>query len=1140
MKAGTRLGGLFGAQFFGAFNDNALKLLVTLLGFRALHSGAGLDASSVAAAQQSWTTQAFVIFTLPLMLFSLPAAALADRFSKRALLVGTKFLELAIVLAMSIVLFADSSAGTAALILLGAMGLQSALFSPAKYGILPELLPRERLAEGNAQLELWTFVAIVAGTAAGGILLDAFPQQVFVAPLLLAGLSLVGLVLALRIPRVPAAARGSEGFGATISGAWRAIRAERRLWLTVLGQATFWGFASLLSQNLLVWGKSDLGFSDTTSGLPLAVLVVGIGVGSVLAGRLSRGRIELGLIPIGALGLTLSTLAFGLFAPGAFGTFAWMLPIGLASGLLLVPLDALLQDLAPSTRRGAVIALTNVACFGGVLLGSLAAGGLANAGLDTRWIFVVAALAMLAATVWALYLLPIAFCRMIAVLITKTVYRQTVRGRANVPETGPALLVPNHVTFADGLFIAASIDRPIRFVVDAPWFESKLFGWLLRTIRAIPISTTEGPKATLRSLQKAGEALDDGELVCIFAEGQLTRTGAMLPFKRGLERIVKGRDVPVIPTWLGGLWGSVFSYERSRFVWKRPKRIPYPISVDFGAPLPSSTPFAELRRAVADLGTEAAMLEKREAPHAAYLRMARRSPRLELMCDTSGKRLRARRSLAATIALARALRPEWDGCDRVAILLPPSVGGALANLAAAFAGKTSVNLNYTAGPAGIASACRQAEVGRVLTSRAFVEKAKLELPDSVEPFYIEDVAERIGGGAKLWAAMLARLAPCRVVERACGAQRRVDPDDVATVIFSSGSTGEPKGVELLHRNLAANLDQATQVLRLSQRDRLLGVLPFFHSFGYLALWLTAREGIGCAFAPNPLDAATVGKLVEGEHLTLMIGTPTFLQLYARRIEPGQFGSLRMVVAGAEKLRASVADLFEQRFGIRPLEGYGATECSPVIAVNVHDFRAPGLYQQGSKAGSVGQLLPGMSARVVDPDDGHELGVGEAGLLLVRGPNVMKGYLGRPEATAEVLRDGYYATGDIAKLDEAGFVTITDRLSRFSKIGGEMVPHVRVEDALHEAAGVLDRVFAVTAIPDDKKGERLVVVHCWDADRVAELPEALVEAGLPNLFVPRADDFVAVDALPLLGSGKLDLRALREIASEKLGKVTASG
>jgi acyl-[acyl-carrier-protein]-phospholipid O-acyltransferase/long-chain-fatty-acid--[acyl-carrier-protein] ligase len=457
----------------------------------------------------------------------------------------------------------------------------------------------------------------------------------------------------------------------------------------------------------------------------------------------------------------------------------------------------------------------------------------------------------------------------------------------------------------------------------------------------------------------------------------------------------------------------------------------------------------------------------------------------------------------------------------------------LVNVAAPLCGKTSVNLNYTVGKSGLETAVRLASLRTIVTSRVFVEKAKLELPDGPSIVWLEDVARSIGTGQKLAASLLALCAPARLIERACGQDTPLTMDDLATIIFSSGSTGEPKGVMLSHFNIDANAQGANQVLHLYQDERVLGILPFFHSFGYLVFWLAMFKNVGIVFHPSPLDVTAIGELVLRYRVTFLVTTPTFLQLYLRRCTPEQFSSLRVVLTGAEKLPARLAQAFEDRFGIEPIEGYGVTECAPVIAVNCPDFRAAGYFQPASRRGTVGQPLPGVSVQIVDPDNFASLPPDTPGMLLVKGPNVMRGYLGREDLTANALHDDWYITGDIAKLDEDGFLTITDRLSRFSKIGGEMVPHGRVEEALQQAADADTQVFAVTGIPDEKKGERLAVLHTLDEARIPEILSQLAADGLPNLFTPSRANFVKVEALPLLGTGKMDLRGLKRIAMERL-------
>jgi acyl-[acyl-carrier-protein]-phospholipid O-acyltransferase/long-chain-fatty-acid--[acyl-carrier-protein] ligase len=413
-----------------------------------------------------------------------------------------------------------------------------------------------------------------------------------------------------------------------------------------------------------------------------------------------------------------------------------------------------------------------------------------------------------------------------------------------------------------------------------------------------------------------------------------------------------------------------------------------------------------------------------------------------------------------------------------------------------------------------------------VSSRAFLEKVKMEVPANV--VFLEDLAGKRGGLARIGDLIAALVFPPRLLLRSIGG-KEVGVDDVVTVIFSSGSTGEPKGVMLTHFNIISNIQSVSQVLDMNASQRILGILPFFHATGYTGgLWAPLLTGVGAVYHVNPLDARTVGELVKRHGVTILFATPTFIHGYARRCDPGDFGSLRYVIVGAEKLTPAVAELFARRFGIEPMEGYGCTEASPMIGVNVPDYRGPGMFQVGWKRGTVGRPLPGVSVRIVDPETGAPLPAGREGMLLAKGPNIMKGYLGDPELTARVLRDGWYSTGDIALVDEDGFITITDRLSRFAKIAGEMVPIIKIEAALHEALGLTDQTFSVTSVPDPAKGERLAVIHTVPEEKLDELFEKLPRWDLPNLWVPRREAFVRVEEIPRLATGKVDLKKVREI------------
>jgi len=455
----------------------------------------------------------------------------------------------------------------------------------------------------------------------------------------------------------------------------------------------------------------------------------------------------------------------------------------------------------------------------------------------------------------------------------------------------------------------------------------------------------------------------------------------------------------------------------------------------------------------------------------------------------------------------------------------------------AILGKVSVNLNYTSSADNVRSAIRQCNIRHVLTSRLFTAKMKLEVGPGTELVYLEDFRKEVTTFQRLRAFLTILLLPAFVLDKWVFRLGNHVPDNLGTVIFSSGSTGEPKGVMLSHRNLAANVESMIQAIDPGPKDRILGILPFFHSFGYtVTIWVPLLVGASVVYHPDPRQALEIGQLCRTYRCTLFLATPTFLRFCLRRCEPGDFATLRILICGAEKLPQSLAQEFFQKFGVMPLEGYGCTELSPVAAANVPDWSGTGARQLGNKPGTIGRPIPGVAARIVDPNTFEPLPAEKEGLLLIYGGNVMMGYLGNSEATQRAIRDGWYVTGDIGKFDEDGFITLTGRLSRFAKIGGEMVPLERIEEELHAILGANERVCAVTSVPDEKRGERVVVLHLpLNGAEVRGLCQQLTERGLPSLGLPGERDFFQIAEMPVLGSGKLDLKRIKELALEKAAK-----
>ena len=908
----------------------------------------------------------------------------------------------------------------------------------------------------------------------------------------------------------------------------------------------FWFLGSLLFSTIVVYGPDVLHVGQAKTSYLNATLAVGIGIGSMVAGWLSGNKIEYGLIPLGSIGMTCTGLFLGAMHHGLWGSALLLGSLGFWAGFYAVPVNALIQHRPPESNKGGIIAAANLLSFVGIALSAGVYYIFTNfIHLDPREVILAASVITGVGTVYVLMLLPEWFGRLILFFLTHTIYRVKVIGRENFPDKTGALLVCNHMSFADAALLIASTDRPIRFVMYQGIYDNPIVKPFAKMIKAIPISDELHPRDMIQSLHTASEALRQREIVCIFAEGQITRTGQLLPFRRGLERIMKDVNVPIIPVSLDGIWGSIFSFERGRFLWKRPRHIPYPVTVTFGKPMASTSSALEIRSEVQEL--QAMAFERRrhgmKTLDRAFVRSARLHPFRFMMADGKYPKVSFGSALVKTMFIARRLRSQIGREPMVGMLLPPSVGGALANYALMLLGRVPVNLNYTSSSEILASCASQCNLEVVITSKAFVER----FPNLIIPgrtLFLEDALSNPLLSEKLTALALAWLTPSAMAEESvrraatisrpaiAQTQRTESPvDSLATIIFSSGSTGDPKGVMLTHFNIVSNIQQVSQVFMLGRRDKILGILPFFHSFGFMAaLWLPAVNGVGVVYHPNPLDAQVIGELVKRYKVTFMVATPTFLQTYIRRCPPESFGSLQYVLVGAEKLPERLAQAFEDTFGIRALEGYGCTECSPVVTVNGRDFRAPGFLQVAAKRGKIGHPLPGVTVKVVDIETCRPLALGESGMLLVKGPNVMKGYLGKPEKTAEVLNNGWYTTGDVAMVDEDGFVTITDRLSRFSKIGGEMVPHIRIEEKLHDLAGSAEQIFSVTSLPDEKRGERIAVITTLSDEALTPVLEKLSQCDLPAIWKPKGNLFFHTDKLPTLGTGKTDLRGVRELAS----------
>ena len=714
------------------------------------------------------------------------------------------------------------------------------------------------------------------------------------------------------------------------------------------------------------------------------------------------------------------------------------------------------------------------------------------------------------------------FCRP----LVRCFYRVTALGLENLP-SGGFLLLPNHISWVDAIVLQLACPRPIRYVIDEEYYHKPILHSLLRVLGCIPINTHHSHPA----VRLATEKIADGEIVCVFPEGRLERTGVLLRLQRGYELIARHANAEVVPVWLDQLWGSIFSFQGGKFFRKLPKRVRYPVTIAFGKPLKADDAnVATVREELLKLGefcfSRRPSLDRHLAEEC--VRGLKRRPFATAVIDgLDHSTLSRSKLLGAAAALSRFLRRQFAD-ERIAIVLPANKGSMMANLAVTLAGKVPVDLNFTIGRAANESCCGRANLRVAISATQFMERIK-DFPWPERVLKLDELMPRMKRQIIFW-WLISILLPARLLLQLLQIPKEGGHTE-AVLLFTSGTTGEPKGVVVSHRNVVGNVSQFRQLLDAKKNDAILASLPFFHTFGStVTLWYPLIEGVRIVTYPNPLEAARCAALIERYKLTFLLATPTFLRVYLRKAQPHQLRSLRLTIAGAEKLPLDLARHFEERFGKRVFEGYGLTETAPVVSVNLPE-PLPNV-EPTSRLYSVGRMAPGIAAEIREAETDRKLSLHETGMLWLRGVNIFEGYLHDPKQTAEVLRDGWLKTGDIGRFDEDGFLYIEGRLSRFSKIGGEMVPHEAVENKIVDLLGLSgrdERPLAVVGVQDEAKGEALVLLSAVDVD-LGELRKELHEAGIPNLWIPK--HVQRVESIPVLASGKLDLKKCKELVPER--------
>jgi len=1181
------------AIFLNAFVDLGHKILIQNTLFK-MHDGSDLVI---------FTAIINALILLPFIMLFIPAGAVSDRVPKHKVMRLSAWV--AVLLTLLITLSYALGWFWFAFGMTFLLAAQSAFYSPAKLGYIKGFFGKQHLAEANGLAQAIAIVAILAGTFIFSILFELwFPenavskgevlQSLVLAGGLLVANSVLELVMVYRLPNIdkvqatPVADVKPSQFPPTslFARSVSSVLQESSIRLSIIGLAMFWSVGQVMLAAFPAFAKESLGEMNTIviQGI-LAATGIGIALGSIIAGRCSKNYIETGLIPIGAVGLSMGLLLLPSLDSAVTLAINFLF-IGTMGGLFIIPLNALIQYHAKDSDLGKTLAANNLIQNIAMLsfLGLTVAFSLYD--IASQQLLQLIAVIALAGGIYTVVTLPQSLVRFGLGFVMSRHYKVDVQGMQNIPQKGGVLLLGNHISFVDWAIIQIACPRPVHFVMEKSIYDRWYLQWFLKLVGCIPIQAGAQSKTALTEI---AALLDAGKVVCLFPEGTLSRTGNMSTFRKGYERAIaltgqqdKDNTPPIctspictspiciVPFYLHGLWGSQFSRSSTRIKSTRSAGYTRDVMIAFGEAMSKDTSTDVLKRRVFDLSIHAwdAHIHTQSNIAATWIdRVKSQGDSRPAITDMlMGRQLSASKALAAASAIAKRIRSHTSE-QNVGVLLPTSAGGVLTNMATLLAGKTIVNLNYTASTDAIAVAIAQAKISTIYTSARFIKKLNdkgiplAPVLENVQLVYVEELMQSISRAEMIARWLVVKVTPAVLLKPLL--LTAVPSDATAAILFSSGSEGLPKGVQLSHQNIIANVKQVADVLNTQDDDVVMASLPLFHAFGLtVTQFMPLLEGLPMVCHADPTDVFGVAKAIAKNRVTLLCGTSTFLRLYCRnhKVHPLMLESLRIVVSGAEKLSPDVRDAFGKKFNKSIYEGYGATETAPVASVNLPDMIDLRSYrvQQGQKLGSVGMPLPGTSIKIIDPQSLHgtidnqtvnELPTGEQGMILIGGVQIMQGYLQQPEKTSEVIKiiDGlrWYVSGDKGFLDEEGYLTIVDRYSRFAKIGGEMVSLTAVEETVRRvlALNTVDELHEILAVnlPDEKKGERIILLVSslgtslsaslsTGSDKVLSLSDvrhAMIDNQCNPLMIP--SELIIVEALPKLGSGKMDTAKAKQIA-----------
>lgn len=1143
--------------FSNAFVDVSHKVLLQNIAFKIF------DGSE----QVVWISIINAMIIIPFLLLFTLSGHLSDKYNKKDILVYGAVSSF--VLSVLMIFSYLSGNFYLAMFNLVLLAVQSAIYSPAKFGIILDIWGKKNLAKGNSSLQSVSMIAILFAIGSGSFIFESYyvsnhlenfttkealldailPLTFYIVPIAFLEM-LVSLIILKKLKTSYTTTNDSltlntkELFqGKILVKNINTIFSNNIIYLSVIGLSIFWGVSQGLMAVFPSFAKEYLHITDVfvINGV-LAASGIGIAIGSFIYSKISKHYIEIGTIPFAMLGMAISIYISTIVTSALLLSLTFLL-FGIFGGLFIVPLNALIQFNANKRVLGTILAGNNwfhsVAMFLMLTLTTI----VSLWDLDPKnTIYLILAITILG-TLYTIYKLPQSILLLFVKLVIGLKYKLEVNGLKNIPSNGGVLLLGNHVSWIDWAVILMSTPREVKFVMHKPIYDKWYLTWILKIFKTIPISN--GSSRT--TIKQVAKELDQGNVVVIFPEGGLTRNGHMGEFKKGFEKILEltTTNVNVVPFYIRGLWESMFSRANKKLVKSYKTNT---VTVSFTKAMPKEKANAlSVKNEVVKLSTKSwtqHIKNLNTVSESIFDKLKEVSGKM-IFADSTGLELSGNKFLTVSILFKDLLKKEIQG-QNIGLLLPSTAAGAFINNSVLMLGKTVVNLNYTAEINSLIQSIQKADIKTIVASKKFIEKlqekgidlsALLKLVDIV---YVEDLKTKISKAKGLVTLLSVMLLPSCILKAIH--ITKVKKDDTIVILFSSGSEGTPKGVELSSDNILGNTQQIAGILNLDDEDSIVASLPIFHAFGItVTTFLPLIEGVKCVAHPDPTDGLGLGTMISKYKATVMCGTSTFYRLYTKnsKVHPLMFESIKLAVAGAEKLREDVRYAFKKKFGKEIYEGYGTTETTPVASCNLPNILAPDCTEQiGTKIGTVGLPIPGTKVMITHPETFEELDNGHEGMILIAGIQVMKGYLKDPEKTAEVLKvikgHTYYVTGDKGKVDEDGFLTIVDRYSRFAKLGGEMISLGAIEEKISsilkkdESENEVD--FIITSLEDEKKGEKIVLlISGEDEDFVKNLKDQMIQTFENKLMIP--NDIFIVKDIPKLGTGKKDFKGAKELAKE---------